>query len=954
MITAALSSIAPEPSGAPDGQGRLFDRVCRLVPASGLQFIDSGLDAAHLAMLRAWFTEDEIETTSGVRRVLLPLASDAASDGTIWHPLTFKPLGPSETLSFSGLEALEPFLDTWVPVPFLRYLGRTGDAAQRYDQGPSNWARVFVAKPAEGLRGADRLQVVFAFDTRLDMRSRADQTPYLAPNSDDALFASTFMLADAPEELSDYLSQGWIDTWVRDICRAHTSSAAITDFDEAGFTTAPTPDAGFALAHIARYLTFLKILKRATTTPQIRFVDSISKTLPTAISGLDLVIDFGAAETTALLIPRSQTRDPDITMLARSAVPLRLRDLSNPVDIHSGPIPTLVEFDNQTFGNAALSRRSGRHDAFAWSSLVRIGVEAKRLALRSNATEGITGLADIASGLDQTSPSDVLWRFSTADSPTAKSGRMVTGEALRHLSESGDVTSRPDGLLAGPNGESASMAAMRPRFSQSALVGFFIVELLLHAISEINSATPGSPFAQQTSERNDIRHIERIIITSPVAMSSIERQNLVERVNTAIDLIWRTQQWDQPGQLAQPIKPQLALGIGADVGLQLVYLFTEVRNKFGGSFSDLVDCIRRRTGDPDARDSLRISSLELSRRAAGLTVIDYDVAHDGSVQAGLVLADRTGFGGDRVIDAIAHNHILAAIEAKLSSCGLDDAQDFMLDYLAGGDDPSGPNQNGKRFLTKILRPAATGVFDTYANTPARGAEGLRRYRLDHLVALGGGRLDPAAVHFEAAATAAGAINFHLGTISLDVGRRHIKRLVETELWPMVNAMTDAIQNSESDLLLMGGDLAQLPDLLDHVLSRGPVPAGRIVVRDSNTGTQPASQTAASSSTKPTRSTTHDTALLGAYMASRNMLVSEGFSLAAGNITQALSSEQRAQPSLALHAAARNAASNSSEPPAHDRAYSMAGGSFVREKTATVVYDDITPPPVKKSNGERTR
>ncbi len=962
MTTAALNSIAPEPTGASDGQGRVFDRVCRLVPASGLQFIDAGLDAAHLPMLRAWFTEDEIETTTGARRVLLPLANDAGTDGTIWHPLTFKPLGPNDTLSFTGLEALEPFLDTWVPVPFLRYLGRTDAGHLRYDQGPSNWARVFVAKPAEGLRGADRLQVVFAFDTRLDMRSRADQTPYLAPNSDDALFASTFMLADAPEELSDYLSQGWIDTWVRDICRAHTASASLTGFDEAGFTTTQTPDEDFALAHIARYLTFLKILKRAATPPQIRFVDSISKTLPAAMSGLDLVIDFGAADTTALLIPRNQTRDPDISMVARSAVPLHLRDLSNPVDVHSGPIPTMVEFDNQTFGNAALSRRSGRHDAFAWTSLVRIGVEAKRLALRSNATEGITGLNDIASGLDQTSPSDVLWRFSTADTPTAKSGRMVTGEALRHLSESGDVTSRPDGLLAGPNGESASMAAMRPRFSQSALVGFFIVELLLHAISEINSATPGSPFAHSANERNDIRHIERIIVTSPIAMSANERQNLVERVNTAIDLIWRTQQWDQPGQLAQPIKPQLALGIGADIGLQLVYLFTEVRHKFSGSFSDLVDCVRRRTGEPDARDSLRISSLELSRRAAGLTVIDYDVAHDGSVQAGLVLADRTGFGGERVIDAIAHNHILAAIEAKLTACGIADAQGFMLDYLADGQDPSGPNQNGpsqngKRFLTKVLRPAATGIFETYANMPPRGAEGLRRYRLDHLVALGGGRLDPAAAHLETAAASAGATGFQLSAISLDVGRRHIKRLVESELWPMVNAMTDAVATSESDLLLMGGDLAQLPDLLDHVLSRAAVPAGRVVIRGSNTG-QASSQPGARGSTNVPRNETHDTALLGAYMASRNMLVSDGFSLVAGNITQALSNEHRAQPSLlqtnlAVPAVARNSFNGQSET-AHGRAFSVVGGSFVREKTATAVYDDITPPPVKKSNGERAR
>jgi hypothetical protein len=138
---------------------------------------------------------------------------------------------------------------------------------------------------------------------------------------------------------------------------------------------------------------------------------------------------------------------------------------------------------------------------------------------------------------------------------------------------------------------------------------------------------------------------------------------------------------------------------------------------------------------------------------------------------------------------------------------------------------------------------------------------------------------------------------------------------------------------------MGGDLAQLPDLLDHILSRGAVPAGRVVVRGSNSGP-------ANNGSQPARNATHDTALLGAYMASRNMLVSDGFSLVTGDITQALSNEHRAHSNLA------HAGHSSSAAPG--RAFSVVAGSFVREKAATPIYDDITPPPVKKSNGERAR
>ncbi len=941
MTTGGFDAIAPEPAGQPAGELRVFDHVCRLVPSSGLQFIDVTIEAGRLPGLRAWFTEDEIETSAGSRHVLLPLSNDTGTDGTTWHPVTFKPLGPSETLSFTGLEALEPYLDRWMPVPYLRYLGRSGSGSAQFDQGPTNWARVFVAKPAEGLRGADQLSAVFAFDTRLDTRSRADQSPYLAPNADDALFASTFILADAPAELAEFLSQPWIDAWLRESGQPPDSEQGLADFDEQGFAAASPAQPKFALAHVARYLTFLKILKRAGTPPQIRYVDSISKTLPVVTTGLDLVIDFGASKTTALLLDRKQALAPDIAEAARSAIPLRLRDLAKPHIIHTGPIPTVVEFDHQTFGNAALSRRSGRPDAFAWTSLVRIGAEAQRLALRINATEGITGHSDFGNALDQTEPSATMWRFSTRDAPAGKTGPMVTGETLRHVSENGDLLVRGDQLQIGqarPDA-AASVPAIRPHFSNSALAGFFVAELLLHAISEINAASTGAPFGNTGTERNDVRQIERIVVTVPVAMPASEHRNLLDRVRTAIDLVWRTQHWDQPGHNAHPIKPELLAGIGPDVGIQLVYLLDEVSNKFGGAFSELVDCVRRRSGDPDARDNLRISSIEVGRRASGLTVIDYDVSHDGTVHADLVLADRTGSGGERVIEAIVEAHILPAIAHSLAASGLSDTMGFVLAFIAGSKEQGAANLIGKRLVTKILRPAAIGVFEHYANGPRRGGEGLRTFRLDALIASGGGRLDPIGSLFEAAATRAGAANFSLAAVSLDISRRHIRRLLETELWPMVTAMTDAISSSESDILLIGGDLAHVPDLLDHVLARAPVPAGRIVVVDQafrHSGQPAAGHNAC-----------HTQAVLSAYMAGRNLLQSDQFSLITREISQSLPTDGRSQPAL-------QSRTSPSRTAAGERAMALVNGPNTRVSEPLLNEDDIAPPQFARSTIERMR
>jgi hypothetical protein len=889
--TAALSDAATVSEPAAFGQVR------RLVPSSGIQFIDARIEAARLPMLRQWFVEDEFDAPSGKRRVLLPLTADNTSDGTVWHPVTFRPLGPTQTMSFSGLEGLEPFLDTWMPLPYLRYLGR-GEGGARFDQGPSNWARVFVTAPARGLRGADHLDVVFAFDTKLDAAGRADQPNYLAPNTDDALFASTFMLADGAEQVSEFLSQPWVDSWIRQRCNLQPVAPVWGTGEDDTFDRArAAPQELFKLRHVAQYLTFLKILTAFAEPPQIRFVDSMVTTLPVGVMPIDLVIDFDATTTTAVLVPRTGGLGPDIAAACAKTVPLRMRDLTRPTTLHSGDIPTLIEFDHQTFGNAALSRRSGRTDAFAWTSLVRVGHEAKHLALRSNAVDGVTGLADLAGQIGNIATSDVIWRFSTTDGPASRASPMVTGDVLRHVQENGEVRVRPNlTAITGQGGvagaEIESTPVLRPRFSQSSLVGFFTVEMLMHALSEINSVGPNNPFVRRFDDSNIIRRLDRVIVTSSLAMPAADRQMLVERVKMGIDLVWRSQGWDQPTALAAPPKPTLALGMGSDVGLQLVYLLDELRNKLGGTFTDLVDMVRRRSGDPDARDTLRIASVDLGRRALGLSVIDYDVLHDGAVRADVVLADRVERGGDSVIDAMIAQHIVPAIEQALARAGSPGAAKLFATAFANQLVPDEGDQLvlDRRLTTKVLMPAALALFELYTRRPQQGAEGLREFRLDRLVEAGGGRLDPVADEFDAACMAAGATNFKLANVAFLMGRRHLQAHFTTELSPALGAVTSAIKAANCDLVLLGGELAYVADLRNDVITRAPVPAARIVVL---TGALQGT----SDRGKPTGSIGSAAgdhirlqSLVGAYLADRNELSDQGLDLITSAVSGRIAAE----------------------------------------------------------------
>lgn len=869
--------------------------VRQLVPHSGIQFIDIEFDAGALPMISAAFTEEAIEGTEGTRRVLLPLSRDNAPDSSFFHPVTFRPLGPQDTLSFSGLEAIEPFLDTWVPLPYLRYLGQAVGGRPRFDQGPSNWARLYIERPGSGLRGADRIKAVLAFDTRLDtgqapvaeappnpgtgtdQGAQSVSSAETTPNLDDARFASTFSLVDDPEQLSWFLSQPWIDAWIGETVAAH----------------APKSER-FTLAHLGRYVCLLKVIHQTTAFPRVRFIDNVAQSMPVRIVGVDLVVDLGPGETIAMLIPRDVPMSPGTAN--EHAVPLRLRDLNQPTLQHRGPIPGIVEFDNQTFGNAVLSRRSGRTDAFVWSSLVRIGCEAQRLSLRANAVDGLTGYSELHARLTSTARSDNIWRYSTPDARIHKIGPMVAGEVLRHVSEDGEPLHRSDALLAAPAGteRTAAPPAVRPRFSLSSLSAFFFAELLLHAIGQINAADPTSSLGSSTADDLKVRQIERVILTSPLAMPGDDRQLLLERVHNAIDIVWRARFSDgSTAASSYPDKPQVALSIGTDVGLQLVHLYDEVHGKIAGSFNDFVDCVRNGTSAGDRRTPLRIASLEVGMRTLGLTIIDYAVGTDGTIEADVVSTDRAAQGADRIVDALADHIVLPAIERSLAESGIADPRRFLLAFSDGSAqarpsaNPHGagqPNRLDPNFArkleTKILRPAALRLFQYYGALPQRAGLGLARTRLETLAIAGGGRMDPLADEFDALAEAAGARGFSLGAVLVESSRRQFERYLDSELWNGIDAVCEAIGLLECELVVIGGDLAGLPDLQNRVIMAAPVPPGRITVLDGSNSSD--SSVWFTNSRSPAF-----VAVLGAYVASRDFMKSGDFRVATRKVADHL-------------------------------------------------------------------
>ncbi len=803
------------------GARSLFAGVLRLVPYSGIQFCDVAVPAGVAAELVTEFIEEIFESDGVPHRILLPLETrpdapvapqadnaQATAPQRVVHPVTGRPVDPARILEMDGVGALSYFAARWVPLPYLRFIGRDELQRPRYDSGPTNWARAWIA-PAAG-NAAAQFTVTLAFDTNLERQSRFDAAAYLAPNNDDAAFGSTFICAETVDDLGALIGEPWLQAWLAD-------------------GAAPSSEAGepataeFRHRHIAQYLTLLRLLARAGIMPEARFIDTIQRRFPIRTTAVDLVLDLGDTETTALLVevPPGHADRP----AGGFAEPLRLRELSFPNTVHEGPFPTAAEFNGQPFGDAMLSRDSGRHDAFTWPSLVRIGHEARRLSLRNNGTEGVTGLSNLRSFLLDETVNAGLWRQSTDDAIGAEHGPMVSGLTLAHVGENGALLGAEPADATLPR-LGAPRPAIRPRFSRASMIGFFAAELVLHALAQANAASPHG----NGSGENEMRELRQVVVLAPATLSARERDALRLRVDAGIVLAWRGLGWDRAAGV--PRRPTVVLGLGGDVGSQVAFLHDEVSSKYQGRFLDLLRVYRG--GDGDGVETLRVASVDFGARTTSLTIVDYTALDDplgaSAWEPTIKVAERMPVGTDAAAQALIWSIVLPAIERHLEASALRPARHF-LDEITGRsttslliDDP----YFTRRFNRKVLWPAARGLFLLDEHGARSTADGNRSVRLSTLVALGGGRLDTAAQAFDAAALQAGARDFALADAEVQLRRGEIGRLIAAEMQDAVTQVSRVVAAQACDLLLLAGEGTRLPALQSAVLAALPVPASRIV------------------------------------------------------------------------------------------------------------------------------
>ncbi|MGI9478482.1 MAG: virulence factor SrfB [Hyphomicrobiaceae bacterium] len=790
--------------------------VYRLRPNHGVAFLDLEISATELARMKTCFVEETLRVAGHERTVLLPVGREHMfDDGSAWHPETFQPLGANEALWLTGYQGIRPFIGHWLPLPYLRVVTAKATADGSVDQGPLNWVRVFISPPDGPLHEAASLKAVLAIDTQLAGGSRLDRRRYNAPNLEDVSLGSTFVLSDDSGQLAGPISEVWLNDWLREVLR-HGGGAS---------TGTKSAHTRFEQEHIARYLFLLQVLCEACAAPILRFAGQVREHKPTEAAATELVLDLSDDVGLAVLVGQDATTAATDKDHCR-AVPVR--DLGNPTDVHVGALPVRVEFETAPFGYPWISRLSGRSDAFNWSSPVRIGDEANRLALRPNALAGTTGSTALAEHAHDTTPLAGLWRSSTATDPSGKLGPPTRSPAMRHLTETGDVIDASTSL----------QPALRPRFSRSSLLTLFIAELVLHAVSALNTPRKGALAEAPTGGPQSLNTVR---LSLPVSIDSDERDIILERARTAVDLVWRAQGWESDASGYAPTKPAIELGLGGDFGVQMLYLHNQLSDVYGGDLAALIEDLDPvRKPDIGETQALRFASIGIGSATTRTVVADFGVIGSGGIRPRLVAAKTVPKGLAAVHEAVIDEVLLPVIDTALCRADANVPPGTAYELLgrappAGDADrtaaPRFPADLAIRLTDKVLRPAARTLVDLYTSKPSDGAHGIERLTLPHLVTRGGGRLETLAEIVSAHVAAPGADKVRWCDVTVPFARHSLGHITQRPLHALLDAVIGTIDVEQTDLIFVASTYRSRHDLRDALLSLLPISPHRLVILD---------------------------------------------------------------------------------------------------------------------------
>lgn len=385
------------------------------------------------------------------------------------------PISEDNLFSVSDIrEAIELYKGQWISIPIFYK-----DFGGKTEYGPLNWARIKIGEQNKEIdkdQNFFKTTLLFDTNTQIDPDNDKNENPLFKLNDQESIILG---ICNVEKQLIKYAQESWNSQELARI--AHGDNE---------------PDGVPGLRYLALYIYLVDWLRRKMVLDQIKVFSR--KNMINA--NVDMVIDVGNSRTCALLFDLRDSENP-----FSNVQKLELNNLSGTALPNQEPFSMRLAFHKVKFGEFKIDSRQ-----FIWPSIVRLGKEAEELIFSSKQSNlfGIPSINNHSSPkryLWDKEKSEVEWEFIDEDSGMPLFMKGISNQ----FSSDGSLIDEGD-------------FGTENKFSRKSLMTFCFIEILAHAISQINSY----PFRKEHGGINTPRQLRNIIITCPSAMSIEEQKAL--------------------------------------------------------------------------------------------------------------------------------------------------------------------------------------------------------------------------------------------------------------------------------------------------------------------------------------------------------------------------------------------------------------------------------------------
>lgn len=705
----------------------------------------------------------------------------------------------------------------WLPVPYFKR-----GSGNKNVFGPIAWARMMLKDISEPNARTRTIKVILAFDTKIDDESIV----YFAPRTADSSEEDNVFCLPNNEDHSlsfcdSYYDCGWVDKYLKRIV-------------EQGNEPKEFP----YLKYLGYYLYLIKYLDGLKVFPEMMLYSEKQ-----AAIDVDLVLDIGNSNTCGLLFESPVKQK---TFQFTAVKKLKLNDLSEPDKEYNEPFSMRLAFMEAKFGEIDIPQFKN----FRWPSLVRLGKEASHLINKYNidvdkGKETAISHSSPKRYLWDNAKSDVQWEFINYHDSDLRNAIYFEGIS-EQFKENGDYAYDGD-------------FACAPFYSRKSLMTFVYLEIIQHAITQINSYE----FRLSHGNAEKPRKLKRITITCPTSIVQKEQVILRECAMEAVRTLGRffsdtfLGQYDNESEADIDLeiipKPKdLAKNLNlintrkdwiydeATCG-QLVFLYAEISKRYLNSaemFFNLYGKKRNDVTNPGEK-SLTIGSIDIGGGTTDLMICSYQYEKGQSLAVlnpHPLYWESFNLAGDDLLKEIVQQIVLegvpsnpdeqgctGVIEMNAREKNVSDIAKKMLNFF-------GPDSNSQEYMLRIYRknfilqvaiPVALRYMQhSIDNLPDReiGYEEMFRDT----------KPNPELLNY---------FNNHFKPLRFQdirwkLSNKRVSSIIETTFDPILKQLSAILSAYGCDFVLLAGKPTTLPKIRKMFIKYYPVSPDRIIALNS--------------------------------------------------------------------------------------------------------------------------